>query len=49
MAHREQGRIVETTTEARSGVTGHHVRTVLAAGTLAAFVLLTIVFLHYFS
>ena len=33
MPHREGDRIVETPTEARAGVTGQNVRTVLAVGT----------------
>jgi len=41
--------IVETTTEARAGVTGNNVRYVLLAGTAGVIVLFTIVFLYYFS
>ena len=41
--------IVETTTEARAGVTGNNVRYVLLAGTGGVIVLFAIVFLYYFS
>ncbi len=39
MPHQEGDHIVETATEARAGVTGHHVRHVLAWSTLAVIVL----------
>ena len=48
MPHREGGQIVETATEARTGVTGHNVRTVLAAGTAALVVLFFGVYLYFF-
>jgi len=41
--------IVETTTEARAGVTGNNVRYVLLAGTVGVIVLFVIVFLYYFG
>jgi len=40
MPHMENDRIVESTTEARAGVTGHNVRYVLLIGTLAAVIVL---------
>jgi hypothetical protein len=40
----ENGHVVETTTEARAGVTGHNVRYVLLIGTLAVIVLFTIAY-----
>jgi hypothetical protein len=46
---RENDRIVETTTEARAGVTGHHVRTVLVASTVALCLLFVGVYLHFFA
>jgi hypothetical protein len=42
MPHMENDRIVETTTEARKGVTGHNVRYVLLIGALAVIVLFAI-------
>lgn len=45
----EGDRIVETTTEARQGVTGHNVRYVLAAGTLGVIVLFVIVYATFFG
>jgi hypothetical protein len=41
----EKGRISESTTEARAGVTGHNVRYVLLIGTLAVIVLFAIAYL----
>jgi len=40
----ENGRISESTTEARAAVTGHNVRYVLLVGTLAVIVLFAIVY-----
>jgi len=40
----ENDHIVETTTEARAGVTGHNVRYVLLIGTLAVIVLFAIAY-----
>jgi len=40
----ENDQIVETTTEARAGVTGHNVRYVLLIGTLAVIVLFAIAY-----
>ncbi len=45
----QQGRVVETPTEARAGVTGHGVRFVLVFGTLGVIVLFGLVFLYYFA
>lgn len=45
----QQGRVVETPTEARAGVTGHGVRYVLAFGTLGVIVLFGLVFLYSFA
>ncbi|MGB2646785.1 MAG: hypothetical protein WBC86_04100, partial [Pseudolabrys sp.] len=44
MPCRENDRIVESTTEARAGVTGHNVRYVLLLGTLAVIVLFAIAY-----
>ena len=49
MPHLDNDRVVETTTEARAGVTGHNVRFVLAFSTLAAMGLLAIVALWFFA
>lgn len=43
---RDGDRISETATEARASVTGHHVRYVLAAGTLGAAVPFVAVYLY---
>jgi hypothetical protein len=40
----ENNRVVESTNEARAGVTGHNVRYVLLIGTLAVIVLFAIVY-----
>lgn len=45
----ENGRIVETGTEARAGVTGHNVRMVLAASTFGVIVLFAVVFFYFFA
>jgi hypothetical protein len=42
------GRVVETGTEARAGVTGHGVRWVLALSTAAVVVIFALLYLHYF-
>lgn len=42
-------RPIKTTIEARQGVTGHHVRTVLIVGTGAAVVALALLWLFYFG
>ena len=44
MSHKENDRIVESTTEARAGVTGQNVRYVLLIGTLLAIVFLAIAY-----
>ncbi len=44
MPHVEDNRIVESTTEARAGVTGHNVRYVLLIGTLAVIVLFALAY-----
>lgn len=49
MPELENDHIVATTDEARSGVTGHHVRTVLAAGTLGVAALFAVVMIYYFA
>ena len=42
-------RPVKTTNEARQGVTGHHVRTVLIVGTASAIVVFALLWLFYFG
>jgi hypothetical protein len=42
-------RIVESTTEARQGVTGHNVRYVLVFGTLGAVIAMVVIYLLIFS
>jgi hypothetical protein len=49
MPQREQGRIVETRTKARAGVTGHGVRWVLLFGTAAIVVIFAGLWLYYFA
>ena len=44
MSHKENDRIVESTTEARAGVTGQNVRYVLLIGTLLAIVFFAIAY-----
>jgi hypothetical protein len=46
---RQGNRIVESTTEARAGETGHNVRIVLVASTLGVAVLFAAVYLYYFA
>lgn len=46
---RENDHIVETPTEARAAVTGHHVRTVLVASTVGLVVLFVGVYLYFFA
>lgn len=41
----ENNRVVETTDEARAGVTGHNVRYVLVIGTLAVIVLFAVAYI----
>jgi hypothetical protein len=48
MPQQEQGRIVETKTEARAGVTGHGVRWILALSIAAVVVIFAILYVHYF-
>lgn len=45
MPHTETDRIVESTTEARAGVTGHNVRYVLLIGTLLVIVLFALAYI----
>lgn len=45
----ENNRIVETTTEARQGETGHGVRYVLGVGVVALIVAFAIVYIIYFG
>jgi hypothetical protein len=42
-------RVVKATTEARQGVTGHNVRTVLAVSLAAIVVLFAAIYLFYFA
>jgi hypothetical protein len=49
MAVRENGRIVETATEARAGATGHNVRMVLGLSLFGVAVLFAIVYLYFFA
>lgn len=49
MARVENHQVVETTTEARAGVTGHNVRYVLLFGTVGVAALFVIVFLLFFQ
>jgi len=49
MATTSGDRIVETTTEARQGVTGHNVRYVLLFSVLAAVAAMVIVFFVFFK
>ena len=46
---RQGNRIVESTTEARAGVTGQNARYVLVASTLGVAVLFAAVYLYYFT
>ena len=43
MLESDDDRIVETTTEARAGVTGHNVRTVLMASLVGAILLMIVI------
>ena len=45
----QSNRVLESTTEARAGVTGHNVRYVLAFSTLAVMALFAIVALYLFT
>lgn len=45
----QQGRVVETTTEARAGTAGHGVRFVLVFGTLGVIGLFGLVYLYSFA
>ena len=49
MAKVENGRIVESTTEARAGVTGHNVRWVLFIGTFAVAAIFAALIVYYFT
>jgi hypothetical protein len=49
MAKVENGRIVESTTEARAGETGGHMRTVLFAGTFAVAAIFAALIVYYFT
>ena len=48
MPTRSGDQIVETTTEARQGVTGHNARYVLVFSTLAAVVAMVVVYIAFF-
>ena len=45
MPHVDNNRIVESTNDARAGVTGHNVRYVLLIGTLAVIVLFAVAYI----
>ncbi|MFZ0068275.1 MAG: hypothetical protein WAK90_19090 [Pseudolabrys sp.] len=45
MPHVENNRVVETTNEARAGVTGHNVRYVLLIGLVAVILLFAVAYL----
>jgi hypothetical protein len=49
MAKLEDGRVVESATEARAGVTGHNVRYVLTFGILGVAVLFAVVYMYFFA
>ena len=49
MARVEKNHIVQSTTEARAGATGHNVRYVPTAGTLGVAVLFAVLYLYYFA
>jgi hypothetical protein len=49
MLESDEDRIVETTTQARAGVTGHHVRHVLVFGTAGVIIVFGAVYLFYFT
>lgn len=49
MAKVENGRIVETATEARAGERGPSVRNVLVVSTTAVVVLFAIIYLYFFA
>lgn len=48
MPHQEQGRIVETTTEARAATKDKPQRNVLIVSTAAVIVLFAVIWLYYF-
>ncbi len=48
MPQRHGDQVIETTTEARQGVTGHNVRTVLAFGTGGAILAVGVVYALFF-
>ena len=45
----ENHQLVETATEARAGVTGHHVRYLLLFGTLGVIALFAVVYTYFFA
>lgn len=49
MAKMEHGRITETTTEARAGETGGHMRSVLFLGTFAVAAIFAGLIVYYFA
>ena len=49
MPERHGDQIVETTTEARAGHTGHNVRWVLTIGTLAVVIIFALLWLYHFT
>ena len=49
MPERRGDQVVETTTEARAGQTGHNVRWVLTIGTLGVVVVFALLWLYHFA
>jgi len=49
MPHVENNRVVETSTEARAGETGHNVRYVLAGSTISLALIFAGVYLYFFA
>ena len=49
MPERRGDQVVETTTEARAGHTGHNVRWVLAVGTIGVAVIFALMWFYYFT
>ena len=49
MPERRGDQVVESTTEARAGQTGHNVRWVLIIGTLAVVILFASLWFYYFA
>jgi hypothetical protein len=49
MPERQGDQIIESTTEARAGVSGHGLRWMLLIGTAAVVILFAFLWLHYFA